>query len=61
MGGLILTGIPDTEGDGETVRLSGLHGLARIMREDSATLTPTLSLSEGEGDVSGPSPPERLS
>jgi len=27
------------------------------MREDNATLTPTLSLSEGEGDVSVPSPP----
>jgi hypothetical protein len=28
------------------------------MREDNVTLTPTLSLSEGEGDVSVPSPPE---
>jgi len=29
-----------------------------MIREHSATLTPTLSLSEGEGDVSVPSPPE---
>jgi len=28
------------------------------MREDSATLTPTLSLGEGEGGVLVPSPPE---
>jgi hypothetical protein len=28
------------------------------VREDSATLTPALSLSEGEGDVLVPSPPE---
>jgi hypothetical protein len=33
--------------------------LARTTREDSATLTPTLSLSEGEGGVLVPSHPER--
>src|SRR5882724_13243569 len=32
--------------------------LARIMREHVRTLTPTLSLSEGEGAISMPSPPE---
>src|SRR5438552_84994 len=32
-----------------------------MIREDSATLTPTLSLAEGEGAISTPSPPERLS
>ena len=32
--------------------------LARIMREHIATLTPSLSLAEGEGVVSIPSPPE---
>jgi hypothetical protein len=30
----------------------------RIMCEEDATLTPTLSLSEGEGAVSIPSPPK---
>ena len=33
----------------------------RILPEDSTTLTPALSLSEGEGAMSIPSPPERLS
>jgi hypothetical protein len=32
--------------------------LTRIIRERGATLTPTLSLSEGEGVISMPSPPE---
>ena len=32
--------------------------LARIMREHTRTLTPTLSLSEGEGVISMPSPPQ---
>ena len=34
------------------------EALARIMREQMRTLTPTLSLSEGEGAISMPSPPE---
>jgi len=34
------------------------EALARIIRGHSATLTPALSLSEGEGRVSVPSPPE---
>jgi hypothetical protein len=32
--------------------------LAQTIREHEPTLTPTLSLSEGEGGVSKPSPPE---
>src|SRR6266508_890375 len=31
------------------------------MREQAPTLTPALSLAEGEGGISIPSPPERLS
>ena len=38
---------------------SGWSGLlTRIMREQTSTFTPALSLAEGEGAVSIPSPPE---
>ena len=37
---------------------AGGADLARIMHESSATLTPTLSLGEGEGAALIPSPPE---
>jgi hypothetical protein len=57
---------PPTPGPGRRPTPGALHsldgsrsrGLARIMREHIATLTPTLSLAEGEGGVSIPSPPE---
>src|SRR5882724_6362682 len=35
-----------------------MTSLARIIREQGATLTPTLSLGEGEGAVPMPSPPQ---
>ncbi len=43
---------------GSAARLGRVRILVRTVREDTPALTPTLSLSEGEGVVSRPSPPE---
>ena len=42
----------------EAQQAAKVYRLARIMREKAPTLTPALSLAEGEGATSIPSPPE---